>query len=448
MLGIGGEGYCRCFQVSGHGQHEREAGRVTSVENASTLGSRASSRRWRTRGVVAALVYGREHVDRLVQHRTAVDAVVAGVSSGSSTCPSQRLVAGRVHAGAPTYGAAHPPDRCGVNPSEVEPVRRPSSRFFAGTEGIIRGPVGKGRVSLGARDDIADATTVVLTADGHDDRTYDMTGPEALSLAETAEVLSRVAGQPISHPRRPSRGRGNRDEVVFGHLRSGTEGKFANKGETMIREFADGATVESPDGESLGKIDRFVIDPSSREVTHLVIRKGVFFPEDRVVPMGMVARIDNGNPVLADQVELEELPQFEVDHYVPVDSATRDRFDDPLGEASMWRYPMAGQGMYPAYPAYPPTDPALSNVKERNVPDSSVVINDGTDVRTPEGDSIGSVAEVTTDDDGRLNHLVVDLGFLSGHRVLPAHWIEAIRDDAITVAVAEEALSGLDEWRT
>ncbi|CAN5811588.1 hypothetical protein BH23ACT5_BH23ACT5_08380 [soil metagenome] len=216
----------------------------------------------------------------------------------------------------------------------------------------------------------------------------------------------------------------------------------------MIREFVDGATVESADGESLGKIDRFVIDPSSREVTHLVIRKGVFFPDDRVVPLGMVGRIENGNPVLTSDIELEDLPPFEVDHYVPVDPDTRDRFGDPLGEASMWRYPVAAHGTFPAYPAFPPTDPALSNVTERNVPDSSVVINDGTDVQTAEGESIGSVAEVTIDDDGHLSHLVVDLGFLSGHRVLPVHWIQAITEDAITVAVGEEALAGLDEWRT
>jgi uncharacterized protein YbjT (DUF2867 family) len=36
-------------------------------------------------------------------------------------------------------------------------------------------------------------------APGHDGRTYDMTGPEAFTLAEAAEELSRVAGRTITY---------------------------------------------------------------------------------------------------------------------------------------------------------------------------------------------------------------------------------------------------------
>ena len=35
--------------------------------------------------------------------------------------------------------------------------------------------------------------------DGHDGRTYDMTGPEAFTMAEAAEELSRVAGRTITY---------------------------------------------------------------------------------------------------------------------------------------------------------------------------------------------------------------------------------------------------------
>lgn len=215
----------------------------------------------------------------------------------------------------------------------------------------------------------------------------------------------------------------------------------------MLRELVDGATVRSATGDDLGKIDQFVIDPSTREVTHLVVRKGLFFPDDRVVPASLVNRIENGDAILAADVDLEALPPFEVHHYVPVDADTRAQFDESLGEASMWRYPVVGMGMYPAYPWYPTTDPALSSVTERNVPPSGVVVNDGTTVQSRSGEEIGHVTEVTVDENGELSHLVVDLGFLSGHRVLPAHWIDSISEEAITVAVGDEALAGLDEWR-
>jgi NAD(P)H dehydrogenase (quinone) len=75
--------------------------------------------------------------------------------------------------------------------------------LLAGADGVIRGPAGDGRVAAVTRDDIADVAVAVLgdggNGGGHDGRTYDMTGPEAFSLAEAAEELSRVAGRPIGY---------------------------------------------------------------------------------------------------------------------------------------------------------------------------------------------------------------------------------------------------------
>jgi uncharacterized protein YbjT (DUF2867 family) len=61
---------------------------------------------------------------------------------------------------------------------------------LAGTDGVIRGPAGDGRVAAVAQDDIAEAATAVLTDPGaHTGRTYDLTGPEALTLHEIAALL-------------------------------------------------------------------------------------------------------------------------------------------------------------------------------------------------------------------------------------------------------------------
>jgi len=71
--------------------------------------------------------------------------------------------------------------------------------LMAGTDGVIRGPAGEGRVVAVARDDIADAAVTVLLGEGHDGRTYDLTGPEAITLHEVAEELSRVTGRAITY---------------------------------------------------------------------------------------------------------------------------------------------------------------------------------------------------------------------------------------------------------
>ncbi len=62
---------------------------------------------------------------------------------------------------------------------------------------VIRAPAGEGRASWVTRDDIADVAVSVMTGTGHEGRIYDVTGPEALTMAETAERLSAVTGRRI-----------------------------------------------------------------------------------------------------------------------------------------------------------------------------------------------------------------------------------------------------------
>jgi uncharacterized protein YbjT (DUF2867 family) len=67
-----------------------------------------------------------------------------------------------------------------------------------GDDGVIRGPAGDGRVSAVSRGDIARAAVAVLEApDEHRDTTYDLTGPEAISLADVARILSTARGRDI-----------------------------------------------------------------------------------------------------------------------------------------------------------------------------------------------------------------------------------------------------------
>jgi uncharacterized protein YbjT (DUF2867 family) len=72
--------------------------------------------------------------------------------------------------------------------------------LLVGEDGVIRGPAGEGRIAWVARDDAADVAAAVLAdADGaHDGRTYDVTGPEAHTMAWAAEQLSAATGREIT----------------------------------------------------------------------------------------------------------------------------------------------------------------------------------------------------------------------------------------------------------
>ncbi|MBM2622875.1 SDR family oxidoreductase [Actinoplanes sp. LDG1-06] len=71
-------------------------------------------------------------------------------------------------------------------------------RFLVGEDGVIRGPAGDGRAAVVAQDDIADVITTVLREPGaHAGRTYDLTGPAAVSLAEVAAIVGASTGRDV-----------------------------------------------------------------------------------------------------------------------------------------------------------------------------------------------------------------------------------------------------------
>ncbi|MEU5761248.1 NAD(P)H-binding protein [Nocardia sp. NPDC047648] len=56
---------------------------------------------------------------------------------------------------------------------------------------------GHGRIAVTDEHDIAAVAATVLTSDGHDGRTYRLSGPEALSPGEMTAVLADVLGRPL-----------------------------------------------------------------------------------------------------------------------------------------------------------------------------------------------------------------------------------------------------------
>jgi uncharacterized protein YbjT (DUF2867 family) len=72
--------------------------------------------------------------------------------------------------------------------------------LMGGEDGALRGPAGDGRAAAVTQDDIAEAATaVLLSPEAHVDRTYDLTGPQALTLYEAAAVLSTGLGREIRY---------------------------------------------------------------------------------------------------------------------------------------------------------------------------------------------------------------------------------------------------------
>ncbi|GAA3325027.1 SDR family oxidoreductase [Paeniglutamicibacter sulfureus] len=71
---------------------------------------------------------------------------------------------------------------------------------LVGADGVIRGPGGDGKAAVVARADVARTAAAILREPGrHLGATYELTGPEALSLAEVAQILSNVGPRQVSY---------------------------------------------------------------------------------------------------------------------------------------------------------------------------------------------------------------------------------------------------------
>jgi uncharacterized protein YbjT (DUF2867 family) len=68
---------------------------------------------------------------------------------------------------------------------------------FIRDQGVFYAPIGESRVALVDVVDVAAVTVAALTEDGHEEQTYEITGPRAYTYGECAEILSRVLKKPV-----------------------------------------------------------------------------------------------------------------------------------------------------------------------------------------------------------------------------------------------------------
>jgi uncharacterized protein YbjT (DUF2867 family) len=175
----------------------RDASRAPRLEGAEVAtmtgyGDRESVRAALEGAGTLFLVPGEEAPDRIEQHKTAVDAAVdAGV---------ERIVYLSFLAAAPdstfTLGRHHWATEEHIRTKDVAFTFPRMSMYmdfipaFGGPDGVIRGPGGDGRVGAVLRDDLADVVVEILADPAaHDGASYDVTGPEAFTLGEIAELL-------------------------------------------------------------------------------------------------------------------------------------------------------------------------------------------------------------------------------------------------------------------
>ena len=74
--------------------------------------------------------------------------------------------------------------------------------FFAGDKVLERGihlPAGNGKVPYALRREMGEAAANVLLQDGHENKTYALTGTELSSFEDVAQALAQLSGKPVGY---------------------------------------------------------------------------------------------------------------------------------------------------------------------------------------------------------------------------------------------------------
>jgi uncharacterized protein YrrD len=220
-----------------------------------------------------------------------------------------------------------------------------------------------------------------------------------------------------------------------------------------MMQFKQDATVQTADGQNLGRIAYVVIDPATSEVTHFVVREGLIFTDERVVDVDLVASSTEDEVTLNRTAEqLDDLIPFEEEQFVRLpEDESRVRY--PAATYPPYAPPMYDYG----YPPYVTGHVDAVNREygyrlltrtKRNIPEDTVALKEGARVYSADDEHVGEIAEVianpTTD---RATHFLLSQGLLlKSHKLVPVQWVRLMAEDEVYLSVGTAVLEGLPDF--
>ncbi len=148
--------------------------------------------------------------------------------------------------------------------------------------------------------------------------------------------------------------------------------------------FKQGASVFTSDGQDVGRIDRVVMDPHTRQVTHSA-------------------------PLLY--------------WYPPIEGGPRGYFPDYSRQSYIAE-------------------------TERNIPEDTVALKEGAKVVSADDKYVGNIECILTDPrTERVTHLLVSKGLLLKEgKLVPTRWVNIVGEDEVHLAVGSRLLDQLPEY--
>jgi uncharacterized protein YrrD len=228
-------------------------------------------------------------------------------------------------------------------------------------------------------------------------------------------------------------------------------------------ELAKGQDIITADGHKVGSIDRVVLNPKTKEVTHIVIEEGFLLKESKVVPISMLGAETKEGITLRDEEFLKDLAPFREMDYIPagVETAeTRERGEKQAVEQAReypaqfapryYWYPPVGVGWWRGLGTTTYVEPEYVRTVEFNIPEGTVALEEGAVVISSDDKHIGDVEEILTDpQENRATHFVISRGLLLKERkLIPTQWVSTILEEEVYLSVSSDLVDGLPDYKS
>jgi osmotically-inducible protein OsmY/sporulation protein YlmC with PRC-barrel domain len=281
--------------------------------------------------------------------------------------------------------------------------------------------------------------------------------PRYQPTAGDAEIQTQVERSLETQPE--TRGQGVRVEVERGLVRLlGEVAEAVAQGATQLARwirgvigvedrttrpgapaFRIGAPVFALDGRN-GHLDKVVIDPNTRRITHLIIHRGFLLTEDRIVPVELVERVTpEGIFLHLTSEELTRQPRYQEERFVAPPPGWEPFPGYAATDVRFWGLPYGG--------VTPPIQPVVAYTIRQGIPERTIVLERSTEVRTRD-EVEGEIDHLLVDPIRQeLTHLVVRFHDQPQQPVIvPFDWVAELGDGFVVLKATSEDLAQLQGY--
>jgi len=175
-----------------------------------------------------------------------------------------------------------------------------------------------------------------------------------------------------------------------------------------------GSTVLFDDGSKAGTVSKVIVDPNNDIMTDLVVKKGMLFTDERIVPLGCIDFNESGELYLdMDKDGFKQLGSFDDNQYTAPnpDYTGPPGFDRRAGEN--YPYEVMVASLSQPIQGKPMGYPGGEAVGQKSNPMTRPSLGQGDPVLDVDGEQVGEIEELELDpDNGHPLRLVVREGMI------------------------------------